>query len=66
MKKTIASLLVVGLSLTMSPANATSKVKYKSQKAGQFCKSVDLGKTVLTPSGTLVCKMNGNRARWSN
>jgi hypothetical protein len=56
MKKTIASLLIAGLSLTLSPANASTTVKYKNQKAGQFCKSVDLGKTVSTPSGTLVCK----------
>jgi hypothetical protein len=50
-------------------AYATSSVKYKNQKAGQFCKAADVGKFTISPtSGKLKCliKKGSNRARWSN
>jgi hypothetical protein len=67
----VKKLMVVLLSLTLitsaAPFAAASKsVPYKSQKAGQFCKTVDIGKKVSLPDGSaLKCKKDGARARWS-
>jgi len=63
-----ASLLVILLLVAgNSSANASLMVQYKSQKAGQFCKNIDIGKFVVTPgSGKLKCviKSGSNRAKW--
>jgi len=61
------TLLVLALSLSgVSAAEASKKVPYKNQRAGQFCKTVDIGKRVSIPDGTsLKCKKDGTRARWS-
>ena len=50
----------------MSNVQAANSVPYKNQKAGQFCKSVDVGKNVKLPDGSkLKCLRNGERARWT-
>jgi hypothetical protein len=47
------------------PANAAKTVPYKNQKAGQFCKTIDIGKSVNLPDGMkLKCTKDGARARW--
>lgn len=48
-------------------AEATKPIKYQNQKAGQFCKNVEVGKFVR-PSGTeiLECKKDGKQARWTS
>ena len=52
--------------LSISPTEAVGSVPYKNQKAGQFCKTIDIGKSVKLPDGTkLKCSKNGERARWS-
>lgn len=62
--RVIALLLVVVFSAP-STAHAGSTVPYKNQKAGQFCKTADLKKTVKLPDGRILkCLMNGSRARW--
>lgn len=44
---------------------AGGTVPYKNQKAGQFCKAIDTGKTVKLPTGVkLKCVKNGDRSRW--
>lgn len=50
-------------------ANASTAVKYVNQKAGQFCKKIDIGKFVLTPgAGKLKCSMakGSGSARWTH
>jgi hypothetical protein len=48
-------------------AQAAKTLPYKNQKAGQFCKTVDIKKRVILPDGTvLTCKKDGSRARWKN
>ena len=50
---------------TPTTAHAGPTVPYKNQKAGQFCKTADLKKTVKLPDGRILkCLMNGSRARW--
>lgn len=63
------SVFFVALLLTGQSAQASQNVPYKNQKAGQFCKTVDIGKFVLTPnSGKLKCvKAKGaQRAKWTH
>jgi len=66
MKKLVIGALALAL-LSPIPAQAAKTVPYKNQKAGQFCKSVDIKKKVSLPDGTvLTCKKDGSRARWKN
>jgi hypothetical protein len=64
----IKKVLLVALALSLlvpMPANASKTVPYKSQKAGQFCRTVDIGKSVKLPDGMkLKCTKDGTRARW--
>lgn len=60
-------ILVVALNVAAPPVEASSTVQYKNQKAGQFCKNLDIGKYVETPSsGRLKCvtKPGSARAKW--
>lgn len=53
--------------LSVANASASASVPYKNQKAGQFCKVLDIGKTVKLPDGKrLQCQKAGTRARWKN
>jgi len=66
MKKVVGLALALAL-LSSIPAQAAKTVPYKNQKAGQFCKKVDIKKQVLLPDGTvLTCTKDGLRARWKN
>jgi hypothetical protein len=42
--------LVVAFIVVAPSAEASTTVEYKNQKAGQFCKSADIGKYVVTLS----------------
>jgi hypothetical protein len=64
MKKLAIGLLTLAL-LNPISAEAAKTVPYKNQKAGQFCKTIDIKKTVKLPNGTkLKCVKEGSRARW--
>ena len=64
MKKLVLALLTLML-INPVGAEAAKTVSYKNQKNGQFCKTVDIKKTVTLPDGTkLICKKDGTRARW--
>ena len=64
MKRILIGALALSLLMPM-PANAAKTVPYKNQKAGQFCKTVDIGKNVKLPDGMkLKCTKDGTRARW--
>jgi hypothetical protein len=64
MKKLLATLLIFAV-MTPFPAQAAKTVPYKNQKAGQFCKTIDIKKTVKLPDGSkLICLKDGSRARW--
>jgi hypothetical protein len=66
MKKLVGMVLALTL-LSPIPAQSAKTVPYKNQKAGQFCKTVDIKKKVSLPNGTvLTCKKDGSRARWKN
>jgi len=66
MKKLALALLTMML-INPITAEAAKTVPYKNQRAGQFCKTVDIKKKVLLPDGTvLTCKKEGSRARWKN
>jgi len=66
MKKILIATLALSLLMPFS-ASAAKTVPYKNQKAGQFCKTVDIKKKVSLPDGTvLTCKKDGPRARWKN
>ena len=43
------SFFFVALLLANPAAEASNNVPYKNQKAGQFCKNLDIGKFVVTP-----------------
>jgi hypothetical protein len=66
MRKTVSGLAIsLVLAFPLTNASASSTVPYKNQRAGQFCKSVDVGKSVKLPDGKkLKCTMDGARARW--
>jgi hypothetical protein len=51
---------------TVSAAYAASTVKYTNQKAGQFCKNLEVGKFVVLPSGSkLKCvSLTNAKPRW--
>jgi hypothetical protein len=64
MKKILTGALALSLLIPIQ-ANAAKTVPYKNQRAGQFCKSVDIGKRVKLPDGMkLKCTKDGTRARW--
>lgn len=64
MRKLLVGLLILAV-MTPLPAQAAKTVPYKNQRAGQFCKTVDLKKTVTLPDGSkLICSRDGSRARW--
>ena len=66
MKKLAIGFLTLVL-LNPVSAQAAKTVPYKNQKAGQFCKTIDIKKTVKLPDGTkLQCVKDGSRARWKN
>jgi len=66
MKKILIATLALSLLMPFS-ASAAKTVPYKNQKAGQFCKTVDIKKKVSLPDGTvLTCTKDGSRARWKN
>jgi hypothetical protein len=63
MRKVAIGVLALSL-LVPVPAHSAS-VKYKNQKAGQFCAKKDKNKTVKLPDQmVLVCKADGTRHRW--
>ena len=67
MKKLISAVLILTI-IGVAPANA-KKIKYVKQKAGQFCKVVDVKNFVILPDGSkIVCtkELDANRARWKN
>ncbi len=64
MRRLIVGTLIFAVATTL-PVHAAQTVPYKNQKAGQFCKALDLRKTVTLPDGTiLTCKKDGTRSRW--
>ncbi len=64
MRKVVVAIVLLAL-IAPSPAQASKTVPYKNQRAGQFCKTVDIKKKVSLPDGTvLTCKKDGSRARW--
>jgi len=63
------SFFFVALLLTSPAAEASNNVPYKNQKSGQFCKKLDIGKYVISPTaGKLKCtqKTGAGRARWTH
>jgi hypothetical protein len=51
--------------LSSGPAEAAKTVPFKNQRSGQFCKTIDINKTVTLLDGSkLVCLKEGSRARW--
>jgi hypothetical protein len=65
MRKMAIAILSLALVLP-TPANSAS-IKFKNQKAGQFCAKKDVNKSVQLPSAkVLVCKKDGDRHRWKN
>ena len=64
MKKLLVGVFALSL-LSPTPSYAAKSVPYKNQKAGQFCKNADVGKSVKLPEGIkLKCTKDGSRARW--
>lgn len=64
MRKLLAGILIFTFT-TPLPVHAAQTVPYKNQKAGQFCKTIDIKKTVKLPDGSkLTCSKDGSRARW--
>jgi hypothetical protein len=64
MKKLVTALLCLTF-LSSAPAEAAKTVPFKNQRAGQFCKTIDIKKTVTLPDGSkLICTKDGSRARW--
>jgi hypothetical protein len=64
MKRVALAILTLML-INPVAVEASKTVPYKNQKNGQFCKTVDVKKTVTLPDGTqLICKKEGTRARW--
>jgi hypothetical protein len=66
MKRLLIGVLALSLLMPM-PANVAKTVPYKNQKAGQFCKTIDIKKTVTLPDGSrLICSKDGSRSRWKS
>jgi hypothetical protein len=64
MRKSLLGFLILTL-VAPIPSQAAKTIPYKNQKAGQFCKSLDVKKKVVLPDGrTLTCTKDGSRARW--
>lgn len=64
MRKLFVGVLALSL-LGAFPAGAAKTIPYKNQKAGQFCKAVDIKKQVVLPDGkVLTCTKDGARSRW--
>ena len=61
------SFFFVALMLASPTAEASNNVPYKNQKAGQFCKNLDIGNFVVNPgSGKLKCAKakSAQHAKW--
>ena len=62
-------LLILTLSiflLSPIPAHANKPISYQDQKAGQFCKKVQVGKFVRTADSELLeCTKDGSQSRWT-
>ena len=60
----VAMLLASGLlAVPVTQANAVGGVSMNVP--GRFCRTADIGKRIRTAKyGTLLCKREGNRARW--
>ena len=64
MRKILTVLLIIS-NLTPINAEASRTVGYVNQKAGQFCKKIEVQKIVKLPDGSkLICIKDGPRARW--
>lgn len=58
---TISALLISPM-----PAQANKPISYQDQKAGQYCKKVQVGKFVRTTDSELLeCKKDGSQSRWT-
>ena len=64
MKHLLSGVLIISLA-GITPAHASKTIPYKNQRAGQFCKTIDIKKSVTLPDGAkLKCTKDGSRARW--
>lgn len=72
MKRTAIALTVAAAVLLAGAPTAAANAPTAAANAptakpvpGRFCKTADIGKKVMTPKyGLVVCKKDGNRARW--
>lgn len=56
MKRKIFLIVLLGFTLVTTPALASKSIKYSNQKAGQFCKNLEVGGIVKLTSGqNLIC-----------
>ena len=66
MKKITTVVLLSALTFIPTTASAQGTVVYKNQKAGQYCKKIDINKITVNANGkTLKCLVVGSKARWS-
>ena len=68
MKKPLILALLILLAVPSSPSYAGKLVKYKSQKAGHYCKYLEVGALVNLPTGQkLICARSSASAKpkWS-
>ena len=68
MKKPLIFALLILLAVPSSPSSAGNLVKYKGQKAGQYCKNLEVGAKVNLPTGQkLICARSSASAKpkWS-
>ena len=68
MKKPLILALLILLAVPSSPSSAGNLVKYKGQKAGQYCKNLEVGAKVNLPNGQkLICARSSASAKpkWS-
>jgi hypothetical protein len=68
MKKPLILALLILLAGPSSPSSAGNLVKYKGQKAGQYCKNLEVGAKVNLPTGQkLICVRSSASAKpkWS-
>ena len=68
MKKPLILALLILLAVPSSPSSAGNLVKYKGQKAGQYCKNLEVGAKVNLPTGQkLICARSSASAKpkWS-
>ena len=65
MKRTAIALTVAAAVLLAGAPTAAANAPTAKPVPGRFCKTADIGKKVMTPKyGLVVCKKDGNRARW--